>query len=223
MKMTNDLSNKKNINFQGIKQEKIIAEKFLKKCNDVIPYTKSNSYIAAKINQHYGDKKYQDLIDKLFNLYEDYNKAISKNRQELRSHRLFNNFKELTDYLKNTIIKTKFANCAEKNYVLQSMFLKENISANAVRMFTKTKKTGEIVHGKDHTFLVLNLSPYAQLDAPTTWGNKAIVVDAWSNIVMKADEAIRYFEKIFSNNLQKEKVIFESANKIKIPKSSKIC
>ena len=76
MKMTNDLSNKKNINFQGIKQEKIIAEKFLKKCNDVIPYTKSNSYIAAKINQHYGDKKYQDIIDRLFNLYEKYNQFI---------------------------------------------------------------------------------------------------------------------------------------------------
>lgn len=223
MKMTNDLSNKKNINFQGIKQEKIIAEKFLKKCNDVIPYTKSNSYIAAKINQHYGDKKYQDIIDRLFNLYEKYNQFISKNRQELRSHWLFKNFQELTDFIKESIIKTKFANCAEKNYVLQSMFLKENISANAVRMFTKTKKTGEIVHGKDHTFLVFNLSPYAQLDSPSTWGSKAIVVDAWNNIVMKANDAIKYFEKFFSNNLQKEAVMFESANKIKIPKSSKIC
>ena len=89
------------------------------------------------------------------------------------------------------------------------------------KMQTLNKNSSGKVYGKDHSFLVYNLNKNAKLYDPSTWGSKAIIADAWCNIVMSAYDALSYYRHFFSCNPEKEFQIFFCADKIKL--KDKIC
>ena len=210
----NNFNNK--VSFCGLKQEKILAEGILRDYKSSFPYIKSNSFVNTKILAHYKSPGYENLIDKLFVLSAKYSDNVKTIRQNLREHKRFESFSQFISVLKTTFINKGYANCGELNYVLQDKFLKNNINAHMVCMQTFYKSSATKVSGKDHSFLVFNLSRNSKLDDPTTWGNKAIIADAWCNIVMPAYDALNYYKDFFSYNSKKEFQIFFGADKIKL-------
>ena len=210
----NNFNNK--VSFCGLKQEKILAEGILRDYKSSFPYIKSNSFVNTKILAHYKSPGYENLIDKLFVLSAKYSDNITSIRRNLREHKRFESFSQFISVLKSIFISKGYANCGELNYVLKDKFLKNNINAHMVCMQTFYKKSANKVYGKDHSFLVFNLSRNSKLDDPTTWGNKAIIADAWCNIVMPAYDALNYYKDFFSYNSKKEFQIFFGADKIKL-------
>lgn len=206
-----------NIAFKGIKQDKILAETVLKSYKSVVPHTKSNTHIKARINRHYEDYQYKFLIKKLFDLEAILSQKVTECRAAIRQKKVFNSFDELTNTILQRMRETGVGNCGEKNYILQNFFLKKNINAHAVRLVSFNRETLKKAYGKDHTFIVFNLKPNARLDAPNTWGNKAIIADAYANIVMRAKEALSFYKEYFAINTKKEFQIFFNADKIKLP------
>ncbi len=211
---TNNLNN--NVSFGGLKQEKILAENILRDYKSVFPYIKSNSFVNTKILEHYKSPKYKDLIDELRLLSARYTSNISLMRQTLRQHKKLDSFSQFTSILKSVFLDKGYANCGELNYILQNQFLKKNINAHMVCMLTFSQKSADRVFGKDHSFVVFNLNKNAKLDNPSTWGSKAIIADAWCNIVMKANDALNYYKNLFSYNAKDEFLVFLSADKIKL-------
>ena len=210
-------SNYKNnkISFSGIKQEKILAEKLLSESKQFLPYIKSNTFVRAKIQLHYKNRKYNDLIEKLNSLAILYSANISLLRNTLRQHH-YKTFEQLVNKLNFLVPKIGYANCGELNYQLQYKFLMNKIKAHAVMMQSYNMSTLDKNKWKNHTFVIFNLKSGAKLDEPSTWGNKAIIADAWCNIVMKATDALEYYKSFFSINPKKEIILFTGADKIKI-------
>lgn len=202
--------------FGSIKQEKIIAEKLLKKCRNTIKDARSNTFIKTKIYQHENDKKYQKIIEELIVLSEIYRQLVVESRQFIKVNSPYKTFDDMVQKIKTAIQKFRAGNCGEINYIFQSEFLKHNINAHAVMFTTYSQETLKKIPSKDHTFLVFNLKPDAKLNAPATWGSRAIIADAWSNIVMKADDALNYYKQIFKFNEKEEIRILASADKINL-------
>lgn len=48
-----------------------------------------------------------------------------------------------------------------------------------------------------HQFVIAGLSKDAKLNDPTTWGNNAIIADAWAGIAMPAQRALQHLKIIF--------------------------
>ncbi len=207
--------------FKRINEEKIIAEKILKNYLKTTSYTKSNSYVRAKINKYYAKNettKYatEELLKKLVKLAFRYNENIVELRQNIRSKGKFKTFEDFCKTLENEVKKSGYANCGELNYPLQYRFLRKKIPAHMICMATCSKTSGEIIKGKDHSFVVFNLKPDAILNIPETWGSKAIIADAWCNIVMNANDALEYFKYFFKIDKRKEFLILKNADKVKI-------
>ena len=215
----NNFNNK--MSFGRIKREKILAESILREYKSSFPYVKSNSFIETKINAHCKSLRYKSLIPKLFKLADRYTINIKLSRQNLRKRNRFKSYSQFITVLKSILLNKGYANCGELNYVLQDKFLKRNINAHMVCMQTLNKNSSGKVYGKDHSFLVYNLNKNAKLYDPSTWGSKAIIADAWCNIVMPAYDALSYYRHFFSCNPEKEFQIFFCADKIKLP--DKIC
>ena len=207
---------KYNVNFGNIKREKILAEKLLHKCKKMIPYTKSNSFVNAKINKYYNNDKYITLIEKLCDTSRRYSRKITESREKLCQNGKFTSFSALVKSILKIVKQNGYANCGEKNYILQNEFLKNKINAHAVKLQSYMRENGKKAFGKDHTFIVFNLKPDADLSLPSTWGSKAIVADAWCNIVMRAKDAIRYYKEFFGINTKKEFQLYECVDQIKI-------
>ena len=215
----NNFNNK--VSFRALKQEKILAEGILRDYKSNFPYARSNSFVNTKILAHYNSPRYKELTDKLFELSAKYTDNIRSIRQNLREHKKFESYSQFISVLKYILLNKGYANCGELNYLLQDKFLKKNINAHMVCMQTFYKKSANKVYGKDHSFLVYNLNKNAKLYDPSTWGSKAIIADAWCNIVMPAYDALSYYRHFFSCNPEKEFQIFFCADKIKLP--DKIC
>lgn len=69
-----------------------------------------------------------------------------------------------------------------------------------------------------HTFLVTGLKEGADYKNPKTWGNKAIVVDPWSNIIMNANDAIEHFKETLNFNPNSHKIRFYNADSLNVEK-----
>ncbi|GAB4223566.1 MAG: hypothetical protein Tsb005_19090 [Gammaproteobacteria bacterium] len=110
-------------------------------------------------------------------------------------------------------IEVDVGNCGEKSelgYVLLSGYpkqdfaqlglpeLPEDCAINVTRVCLPAK------HG-DHTFLILNLAEDYKLHDPTTWGERAVIVDPWCNEVYKVRDALNgfinpiYWERIINH------------------------
>ncbi len=205
-----------NVSFSGLKQEKILAEGILRDYKSNFPYFKSNSFVNTKILAHYKSPRYASINDKLYDLSAKYTTNIRMIREILTKDYKFESFTQFISVLKLILLQRGYANCAELNYILQDCFLKRNVNAHMVCLDTFYKKSANKVSGKDHCFIVFNLDKNAKLDNPATWGNKAIIADAWANIVMPAYDALNYYKKILSYNQSKEYQLFRGCDKVKI-------
>lgn len=186
-------NNNSNVNFSSLRKEKILGEKALKEFKKEFPYLESSTFITTKIEPHNKDPKYkyipQILKVKTLNLLpEIYNPKFMQLINKPQG-----SFDTFTESLASVLKETKKANCDSQAILifkkLQDMGLNpQNFAMFVYREDGRTQK---------HYSTVFNLKKGAQLNDPKTWGSKAMIVDAWQNIVMKAPDALNlFFEKL---------------------------
>lgn len=185
--LLNNASFLNNISFGSIKAEKRVCEDILRQYHQKYPQEfQSNTKVNTKINKIWN---YSLLsLSKYTNLSSRQEQAVRMARKEYGG-RTYQNWEDYIASLKKACLKHKAANCGEQNLLLADEFFKKGIEVHTIKVEYDKKLV--------HTFLVTNAKENADWSDPKTWGNKAIVVDAWSNVVLQAKDAIEYFKKLF--------------------------
>jgi len=198
---------KQNIAFTGLKQDIEVSRQIVSGFQREFGRPPSNTFVEAKIYQHIDDDKYTDISIKLCAVRDKYNAEVWKLRtefkkwlhdEEMKSNWLFHlgcadkrPVISLDDYmkkLKELLSKGGGINCEEYSDIIQYDHLKKGIETNVVGLAVYSK-LGD-VRLRTHSFCVRSLPKGAEVEVPSTWGEKAIVADAWigTGIIDKAKD-----------------------------------
>lgn len=191
------------ISFEGLKDNLRLGEKVLKDFRKEFGYPHSATFVRAKIIRNSKSTK-PKVIEKL----EEVEDVWIKYRNEVRELGIKENkrptsmldLKNYIDNLKALIKSKKCCNCPQQASIIQFELLKRGEEAHNV-IFTFT---GDY---RNHICTVFGLKKGANFSNPATWGNKAVIVDAWSGVVKKANEGLEFLKHYMSFNSQKEKMI----------------
>lgn len=117
----------------------------------------------------------------------------------------YNSFSEYLIVLKNIIKKYNVADCGHRTDVIRGLLRKENKDAKMVEMvicdsFGKQKS--------NHIFPVISLKNTSNINNPESWGENAVIVDAWANFVMKASDGINHLKEIIKFMPNNEQIRF---------------
>ena len=200
-------TNYKSIGFTSIKPEMRIAEQVLKEFKQEFPYLQSGSIIRSKIALHEGNLKYKEQIKALHPKMETLDREINKATDILLDKRYMsvNNFLRK---IKRLIKKSGKANCGEDFFIIHKSLVDKGLKPQNFQM------VAFLNNGKatNHFSTVFNLKKGAKMNNPTTWGSKAIIVDGWKGIAMKANDALEFFKQTLSGNTQINKLEFSDVN-----------
>jgi len=201
-----------NISFEGLKENLRLGEGVYKNFKKDFPVVRSNTFVDAKISEHLGSDKFKKLIPKLKHLEYKYGNGVSTERKQRRG----NNFSipEYINNLRNVLAEKKYANCGEQAQIIQYQLFQKGEKPHIISMLFKYECLG--VNMNDHTFTVFGLKKGAELDNPKTWGNHAVVVDPWANIVMKSSDAIEYFKTKFLFKPERHVIQYELSDLINV-------
>ena len=183
-------TNYKSIGFTSIKPEMRIAEQVLKEFKQEFPYLQSSSIIGAKIDLHEENPKCRKIIESLYRRGEDLETEIDNATNALLAKR----YMSIDDFLialKQHVKKSGKANCAEEALIIYKSLQDKGFKPQVFQMRTVLNNG---LH-PNHYSTVFNLKEGARIDDPTTWGSKAIIVDGWKRIVMKATDALEFFKQ----------------------------
>ena len=176
---------------------------------------KSNTKIGTKIVEHQSDERYKGLVDKLSDVERKYALQIDKERKRRPDH--FQSFEEYIYVLMDSATTSGVANCAERAYIVQSELLKQKEAAHVVKMTLQDKSNPDLkIKFGEHVFTVFGLKRGSDLTKPEKWGDNAVVVDWWANMVMSARDAIDYYKKILNFNPQFQDIKIEDKDLISI-------
>lgn len=177
-----------NVSFGSIKAEKRICEDTLREFHKKYPQEfQSNTKVDLKISKRQLD--FSDWL-KYNSVSEKHGRAVSAARNDY--YKEYNSWESYIEALKKATNKHKAANCGEQADLLTDEFFKKGLEVHKVQVEYKPIA--------DHAFLVFNAKENADWTNPKTWGNKAIIVDPWSNFVLQAREALEQFTKAFNPN-----------------------
>lgn len=207
------LNNKNSIAFTGLKENLALGQQVLKGFRAEYPMIQSNTYIAAKITQN--ENIAPSVIQNLWDLATRQNQKIKAARQEFYANNYFN-FDSFIESLKKVIKKHKCENCESQADIIQYELLKKEEKPHKVFIHLRDENLEDIKKRKYHIFTVFGMKNGAQLENPRTWGNNAVVVDSWANIVMPAREAIEYFKNFFKFDGQRHSLEFGSRDRFLI-------
>lgn len=100
-------------------------------------------------------------------------------------------FDEYIAMIKKEFKDCNMGNCGERAYMLLDKLNKMGLKNHAVIEIGGNKASNS------HVFNVIGLAPNAVYNKPQTWGQNAVVVDAWSNKIMKPAEAFNFYHNFF--------------------------
>lgn len=184
-----------NIPFYGIKKELQLGEKILRSLSREFPEgLVSNTKLRIRILNHQNDPKFQPVIKKARMMEDLYSEIICEMRETKRQD--YDTFEEHIEQLKTHVKQHKAANCGECALLVRSELNKLGIKSKNYILEVVNKSPYSPTNYGNHVFTVFNI-PQNATENPKTWGNKAIIVDFWANIVMKAQNAIEYYQNIF--------------------------
>lgn len=183
-----------NIAFKGVKQNLRTGEAVLKDFRKEFNFQiKSNTHIFRKMLQHCCKPNGEMLWKKLSPINNRIFFEIQNMKTELKGFYLsVDNF---VDQLKQKIKLTKHGNCNEQAEIIKQKFIKRGYKAYNVGIIITVNETKKIRDCGEHVFTVFGLKENADLTKPSTWGNKAVIVDPWVNIVMKAHDGLKYIKR----------------------------
>ncbi len=186
----------------GLKAQKLICEKMMKIYKEEFPYRLcSNSYTAQLITRHSLkinptgtmniEEKFAPIAWKILD-----NKVIERHTEKITDLR--KNYRSTSDTigLKSAVKSTRAANCGEQSSILLSIFEQNKLSAKKISIDYEVYKDFELIYSTDHSFIVSGMAKGADTKKPSTWGNNAVIVDPWSNVILEAKEGLEHFKKI---------------------------
>lgn len=211
-----------NTPIRTLKQNLELGETILHEFKKEFPALRSNSFLKLKISQHGDSRYYQEIMPKIEVLAAKYMKKIIKMRIKLNVYHA--SFSAYIKKLRKIMQKQNIANCSENaNIMLHELQKKgekpyrikikifdvlagvvdnsnhsRNISkTRKIRKISKIRKVRRTKPWGDHSFVVFGLKKGASAKRPNTWGQEAVIVDPWCNIVMKASDAMEYLKQQF--------------------------
>lgn len=181
------------ISFGSLKHNLEIGRCELAKFKKALPYSPSSTRIQTQIIQHEHSPKFSNLISRLDILSDKYT--------QLDDNFYINTSEEKAADVIRTIKSNNVGNCGVVNDAMEKIMLEDGFDAHAISLVVTNKRDNMIKERVgDHLFVVFGLRKDADFSDIKTWGNSAIIVDAWSNTVMAAREGMDYIKKLLGYN-----------------------
>ncbi len=176
-----------------------LGKKVLESFNKTFPNVESHSMAQLRLLKESNPKIKEEmaevckkLFSKLTSLKADvYEKAYTQS--------------DYISALKSAIKKYNIADCGHRTDVIINSLRIQGKSAKKVEMVI-TDNLGK--QKSNHIFPVIAMKNNANIDNPQTWGENAVIVDAWANMVMKANDGINFLKKTVGFLPAAEKVKF---------------
>lgn len=201
------VNSKNKYSFGSLKENMRIGEDALKSFKKEYPYIKSNTFVTMKLNQHIESDLYKNLNKKLMKLKFIYDFGVGINREYQRKNARYGSIYSI---VKKAIAQRKYGNCGEESVLLVNDFKKWKEPPQMCFMEINNKKTGKCLG--NHIFPVIGIKKNVDKSNPKRWGNEAVVVDPWLNVVMKSRDAIEYFKTQFCFDSKEEMASFTEIN-----------
>jgi len=195
--LMNKINDSYNVNFTSLKPQKRLGEKVLREFESEMGYLKSSSNLGLRL------EKDRSILRK--NLYENLLKKNTKLDCEIYDSfickKISNKkFKSIDDFkrrlIKNIKRKGNKANCWEDMMIVFAKLLEKGEKPQNFQVIVCNNK-GSLAN---HFSTVIGLKKNAKIDDPTTWGTKALIVDAWAKMVKPASEGLEDIKEILSMN-----------------------
>lgn len=201
----NKVNNAGSVNFTSLRPKKLLGEAVLREFKNEMGYLKSSSYINYGIRKNrsgLSQQLYESLLQKEIKLNKEiYDSFLKVNSLDKK----FDSFNEFNDQLvMNIKEKGNKANCWEDMMIIYTKLLNRGEIP-----YTFEMKTSE----GNHFSTVFGLKKGADITKPSTWGTKALIVDAWfgTGIVKPAKEALKELELALCAGCKtSQKVSYES-------------
>lgn len=112
--------------------------------------------------------------------------------------------KDSIDDLKKYVKKANIANCGDRAYIVDDILNKSGYSDSQKKMV--------LINGNDdfgnHCFNVIGLKEDADITNPATWGEDAVIIDAWMGKVMKPNQAIGLYRDFLGYDYENQPMFF---------------
>lgn len=211
-------NNRKSIQFEGLKENLRLGEKVLKEFKKEFPAIRSNTYIKAKLLQNEGKKI--NFSEKLTSIMNKYSLNINEVRKQFDYKRYYTLNQYIND-LKIALRTIKHANCGEQADIIQYELLQKGKEAHRIWMKSKTTNKDGCNIFCDHVFTVFDLKKGARVESPKTWGQNAVVVDPWANIVLPAHKAVEYFKSFLGIKEDEKLLVYNLCDRIDVKETVK--
>lgn len=198
-------NNSPDMSFTSLKPQKRLGETVLREFKQEMGSLKSSTNLLYRIDSLHDRgvinsdcklfKKVYEIANRLHNqIYDDFLKEYVWDNKFLD----YQNFRQqLVNNIKN---KGNIANCWEDMMIIYTKLLEKGEKPHLLEI---------IVHKNNgcrskHFTTVFGLKENANLSNPKTWGTKAIIVDAWVNVV---EPAFDFLEKMKTKLLETDKLL----------------
>lgn len=205
------------ISFTSIKPQKLLGESALKVFKAEMGYLKSASKIDYKMdlaeNKRTLSKKLKcKLINNLCKLKVEINDRFIGDDITALNFKSYDELKE--KLITNIKSKGNKADCFEDAILIYIYLLSKKVKPHNLEI---------VVHRKDayfdianHFTTVFGLKENADITKPATWGSKAVIVDAWANIVEPAKNALEKIQHTLLAGHELDHVKYSSFPKINV-------
>ncbi len=158
------------------------------------PKLKSCRLLLAKMLSIRDWDKFDDLMPPFVEQLASYNNGLKVVRARLEELPK-NNFSEYCDSYEKIVREEGYANCREMAFIVGNRLTKRAIDTQNISMRLWRNKE----EYADHAFSVIGIKKGAIVEDYQTWGDEAVVVDAWycRGFAKAAIEALKKYAKLF--------------------------
>lgn len=160
---------------------------------------KSATYVCEEIKQAKRQNAPNYIIDELNQKRQNYSANVKKMRKTVFQTK-YNSFDEYINSLKSYLHQNgTFLNCNECADLTLDSLRKKGINAHNVMIYS-TNQEGNRTSFLEHVFTIAGLQENCDITAPSTWGNKAVICDAWADKCLPAKDCIEFYKDFFAVN-----------------------
>lgn len=203
------ISGANNISFGSLKGNLRLGEKALREFKSEFPYLTSNTMVQTRSSNLESSRFFRPVKEKIFRLDVNASSMVAALRSDLRSLRgLADGDDDFMANMKTLINIYKAGNCTESSAIINYGLSKSNIPSKKMRItvFDKSKERSYSICEKEHAFTIIGLKKDADFLNHKQWGNEAVIVDGWLNMVGKASDMLEYYKTFFKINPLQEKI-----------------
>ena len=175
----------------GLKKNLRQGERALCEFKEEFPYVKSSTYWHKRLNNINRKRRVEHYTGCDF-IIMGYDDKIEELRSTLNSMRLMG--QDCLENLRRIMREEKFGNCEEAADIISANLNRAGIEHKKMRLDIQRRAGWG---NDDHAFIVIGMDKKAIPSQPSTWGNKAVIIDGWMNFVLSAKDGLSEYERFF--------------------------